>query len=198
MREFSPNKVPYPPENPHHHLYPFLFNPLDIEIGAGNGEHALFYAKKNPKRCLIAFEKTHNRFLSFNKKTKNMTNPNLISIQGDAIWWISHYIKKNQVSNYFILYPNPYPKRRQSHLRFVNMPFMKCLIETLKPKGKIMMTTNEKFYFDEAIEKMRDFWRMKVLRAEKISKESYFTSFERKFLKRKEVCYEMVFEKEDS
>ena len=65
MRDFSPQSVPIPPEDATKILLPYLFQPLDIEIGCGTGVFSMNYCLKNPKRCLLSIERTKNKFFQF-------------------------------------------------------------------------------------------------------------------------------------
>jgi tRNA G46 methylase TrmB len=60
-------------------------------------------------------------------------------MRANAVHWIAHYLSKQSVDAYFILYPNPYPKASQRNKRVHAMPFMGHLIATLKPGGTLKM-----------------------------------------------------------
>ena len=195
MREFQKEKVPIPANFQPLVIDPAL--PLDIEIGCGVGFHPLRYARENPGRQLIAFERTEEKFDKFARRIKN--HPpflNLMAIHGDALNWIVHGIKPLTVDRYIILYPNPYPKEKQKNQRFHEMPFMGYLIETLKRKGQIVLATNIESYAIQAKEKFIHTWQLKLFEESRVEKNtSPRTHFEKKYLERGEVCWNLVFEK---
>lgn len=170
-------------------------NFLDIEIGCGVGFHPLFYARSNPGRFLIAIEKTSDKFDKFQRRYLNHKSPqNLIPIHANAVAWITHFIKPNTVDRYFILYPNPYPKDPQK--RFFAMPFMKYLIETLKKGGQITLATNEKDHYEEAKQLAIEYWNLDLVEDRIVlAKEQPRTHFEKKYLERGEICYNLIFAK---
>ncbi|ODN42783.1 class I SAM-dependent methyltransferase [Piscirickettsia litoralis] len=171
---------------------------LDIEIGCGVGMHPLMYAKSHPERFLIAIEKTREKFGKFSNKN-NTFGPyqNLLPIHGNTTYWLPQHIGPEEVDQYFILYPCPYPKAAQANKRWFNMPFMAYLIDTLKPGGKITMATNEKFYFDEAFEQAKNTWKLAILSAETLAQNfPARTHFEKKYLERGESCYQLVIQKQ--
>lgn len=193
MRAFHPEKVPLPPDFRSLTLDPEM--PLDIEIGCGVGFHPLHYARANPRRQIIAFERTSEKFEKFLGRLKNHPAlPNLHPIHGDAIPWIVHGVSPESVDQYFILYPNPYPKESQRNLRFYAMPAFVALLKTLKPEGILILATNEKFYADEAEESFVSDWGMKLEIREKYSGTPR-THFEKKYLVRGEVCWNLIFQK---
>lgn len=167
--------------------------PIMIEIGAGVGLHAINFSSKN--QCdYIAIEKTKIKFQKFQNRVNHHQNlENLTPIYGDAIDWISQNIYPNEVEQYFILFPNPYPKKSQSNKRFINMPFMSFLIETLKINGTITIATNEKFYYEEVKEKISLYPNLEIIE-DRLNYE-YRTHFEKKYLERNEDCFNLILKK---
>ncbi len=173
--------------------------PITLEIGCGDGEHALQFVHQNPQIFMIALERTNAKFQSFSKKLKNLASPpaNLMATQADAIHWCAHNLEKGpMLSQIFLLYPNPYPKKKQANLRFVNMPFMGFLLEHLKPGGLITIATNINDYYLEARRNFLKTWGLEIYQETLISPSSMpRTAFERKYLARGETCYNLVLKK---
>jgi tRNA G46 methylase TrmB len=192
IRSFEASKVPLPPD---FRKLPLDGNrPVDVEIGCGVGFHPLKYARQNPERQLVAFERTREKFAKFSGRLGNHERlPNLIPIHGDAIAWISHGFAPESVDRYLILYPNPYPKESQRNLRFHVMPFFSFLRATLKRGGTVTMATNEEFYMREACAMMREQWGLKLVECREIPGDSMPRShFEKKYLERGDRCWNMV------
>ena len=122
-----------------------------------------------------------------------------MSVNDDAIGWITHCVPPKSLERVFILYPNPYPKRGQANKRWHLMPFMGHLRGCLKPQGQLLIATNMAFYAEEAREHMVQTWGFRMVRDDAFSiqdrpaKEAH-THFERKYLERGERCFEMLFE----
>ncbi len=171
--------------------------PVNIEIGAGVGLHAIQYSGQHPERKLIAFERTKNKFAKFQRRHGNHQEiENLLPIHGDAIAWISHYIPPKSVEKYFILYPNPYPKGKHANLRFANMPFMEHLISTMTIGGTLTLATNELFYAEEVVDKLVNLWKLELCEWIKIENNCKArTHFEKKYLDRGQICHNLVFKK---
>lgn len=193
MRTFEPKKIPIPPDFQKLKINPLL--PLDVEIGCGVGFHPLQYARNHPERQLVAIERTKEKYEKFLGRIEHHPKlPNLIPIHGDAIAWIVHGIARESVDQYFILYPNPYPKESQRNLRFHEMPFFSFLLTTMKPGGKIVVATNKEFYAKDARDRMVGHWGLSLLEDRVIGKnEIPRTHFEKKYLVRGEVCWNLVF-----
>jgi len=198
IRAFQSDRVPSP-----HNLgvISLAQRPTDIEIGAGNGRFAIRYAHQNPGRNIIAIERTRRRSSSFiNRLQEESPLPNLYFIRDNAVHWLSHHMKPETVERYFILFPNPYPKKAQANKRWPVMPFMGFLIETLKSAGTITLVTNQRFYYEEAKDLMQNVWNLKVVDDQTIStlpNHRPASQFEMKFLDNIETCYELTFQKND-
>lgn len=194
MRPFRVDKVPNPV------LAESLKNELkdgfaDIEIGAGQGLHAIRYGLAHPHRKLLAIERTTEKFERFRGRLlKHPGIKNVIPAHADAVSIIAHNVPNQSVERFFLLYPNPYPKQKQRNLRWHNSPFMGCLIDKLKPNGRLHLSTNLSWYAEEAKHVLTETWPMTLaLDSRVIDPRLAQTHFERKYLARGEVCYRMVF-----
>lgn len=168
---------------------------LDVEIGCGVGWHAIEYAKNNPERCLVAIEKTSNKFEKFNQRFTNHPQiKNLKPVHANAVNWIATHLKPECVDRYFILYPNPNPKDPQK--RWFRMPFMRFLLETLKPGGTVTLATNIFEYYKEAKQYNIEVWGLILCEDRTIlPNEKPRTHFEKKYLAAGQTCYNLVFQK---
>jgi tRNA G46 methylase TrmB len=191
MRAVS--KIPPPPDLRPLALDPNL--PVDIEIGCGVGFHPLRYARENPGRQLVAFERTREKFEKFAARLRNHEAlPNLTAIHGDALSWIAHAVGPASVDHYFILYPNPYPKESQRNLRFPFMPAFRFIRDSMKKGGLLTLATNSASYAEEAAEGFAKEWGLGLV--EKNPLPENFpprTHFEKKYLARGEPCWNLVF-----
>lgn len=195
VRPFESSRVPLPRDFRRLPIDPT--QPLDVEIGCGVGFHPLRYARRNPDRQLVAFERTREKFAKFAGRVSHHEElPNLIPVHGDAVNWIAHSFAPESVDRYFLLYPNPYPKESQRNLRFHLMPFFSVLRDTLKQGGTITLATNEEFYAGEAVEAMREIWGLRLLERRELPFDSVpRTHFEKKYLARGDRCWNLVWQK---
>lgn len=165
---------------------------FDIEIGCGVGLHPVLYAKANPDRTLVALERTQEKFEKFERRFHGNGAPgNLIAIHDDAINWITHRVAPNTLERVFILYPNPEPHNKNQ--RFAFMPFMSFLVSRMIPDGELILATNIKSYSDECLEHFPSFGLLNI--SVSTPELPGRTHFERKYLARKEDCYNLVFKR---
>lgn len=170
-----------------------------LEIGAGTGLHALSFSSQHPDTFLIALERTLTKFSSFQRQISMLTTPphNLFALQADALWWCAQNLNKAfPIDQVFILYPNPYPKKKQANLRFANMPFVGFLIEHMGRPSTLEVSTNEEFYVEEVQKVLPTEWGLEIEVARKLPPGSQpRTAFEKKYLDRGEPCFQCIFRK---
>ncbi len=196
MRSFKIDSVPKPI------LAPPILTALrdgfdDIEIGAGQGLHAIRYSIANPNRRILAIERTHTKFARFlNRCGHHPQITNLVALHADAVSIFSHFIQNDSIKRVFLLYPNPYPKAKHRNLRWHNSPFMSCLHEKLKIGGELYLSTNLGWYNEEAKQALIAKWRFQLNKEEAITDpQQAQTHFEKKYLQRGETCYRLLFKK---
>jgi tRNA (guanine-N7-)-methyltransferase len=196
MRSFQSNRIPRP-EIDETLRRTLNSGDFDLEIGAGQGLHAIAYCRARPARKLVAIERTHVRFAGLAQRTKNHPDlSNLIPVHADAVSIVTHFIPDESIADAFLLYPNPYPKTKQSNQRWHNMPFMKLLLARLKREGRLTLATNSETYALEAERMLTAEWKLELIENSILSKDhSPRTHFEKKYLERGERCWNLVFRK---
>jgi len=195
MRAFNPQSVPRP-----HLPAPLrsrLGEALDLEIGAGQGLHAVQYCARNPGRTLLAVERTQTRFQLLRSRAER--HPHLINLlvcRADAIPLVTHFIADESLRRVFLLYPNPCPKPSQANQRWHRSPFMQFLKQKMQPGATLHLATNLEWYAEEAALWMCQEHGFELRRREHVgTAEPGRTHFERKYLARGETCFDLVFEK---
>lgn len=196
MRLFNPSRVPKPLSVPL--LSPTLFvGPTDLEIGAGQGLHAVRYCRDHRDRQLIALERTHNKFARLQQRKNHHPNlENLYIAHADAINFVCHFVPAESLERIFLLYPNPYPKTAHAQRRWHRSPFMSFLMTRLRPKGELNLATNLSWYRDEAIRHLGQEHPLTLVHEVVLTDPSAArTHFEKKYLERGETCFDLIFKK---
>lgn len=195
MRDFRADKVPRPALPP----LPVKFQTglVDLEIGAGQGLHAIQYCLSHPDRRLIALERTQTKFAAFRSRQAHHTGlENLLALRSDAEAFVSHFLPANSLERVFLLYPNPYPKAKHANLRWHRSPFMRFLHSRITSGGRLVLATNLLWYADEALDWLTDAGLFHLVQKRELKPGTPpRTHFEKKYLERGETCFDLVFEK---
>jgi len=171
----------------------FKTSTIDLELGSGTGMFALNYAQQNPERHLIAIEQTVNKFNTFNRAFELHQPNNLTPVHADAALWVERYVPEQSIERLFILYPNPYPKKKHQNLRWHYMPAMHAILNVLKPGSAITFCTNLRWLADEAATQFDRGWQLDLVSFTSIRQNARapLTRFEKKYLERGETCFEL-------
>ena len=189
MRVFQNDKLPFPNEIVPKEVFD-VHKDIDLEIGSGTGDFAISYSESNPSRFLIAVERTSNKFHTFQNKQQPS---NLLCLHADARSVVVHCIPEKSLKRIFLLYPNPYPKKKQANQRWHNMPFFEFLITRLQKNGELTFATNIEDYYLDFVESIKQKRNLKLIETRLISAESIpRTAFEKKYLLRGEKCWNVV------
>jgi len=147
-----------PPENPlkFHPAPPPLDSAVDgrewvLEIGPGKGEFILDQAQNHPKKIFVAVEYKHKRFKKISARIDRLELTNLFLIYGDARECLPRMFPRNFFSSIYILFPDPWPKKRHAKHRLIKPRLAEQLKEFLQPGGAIINATDAGFYSEEIV-----------------------------------------------
>ncbi len=124
--------------------------PIELDLGAGDGGFALAYAALSPQVNLLAVERLLGRVRKIEKKALRRGQTNLRVARLELGYLVRHLIPAASVSVVHILFPDPWPKRRHWPRRLLQEQFLRDLTRTLIPQGEIRFTTDHQDYFAQA------------------------------------------------
>lgn len=148
-----------------------------LEIGTGKGEFILHQAQTHPLWQFVGIEIRRGRFSRTSKKAQQLELNNLFMILGDARECIARIFPDEIFDQVYILFPDPWPKKRHIKHRLIHPLFINTLIKILKNKGEVFSATDAGYYSEQIVE---SFTQDRLFSCEKI--ESLFpTYFESKW-----------------
>lgn len=125
-----------------------LSKPLVLEVGAGKGDYTIALATKHPEINVVGIDLKGDRLWHAANKARDekLENVRLVRIQADHL---AHIFPKHSVSEIWITFPGPRPKKRDAKKRLTHKRFLDIYDEILKDDGVIhLKTDNAKLYFD--------------------------------------------------
>ncbi|MEM6603631.1 MAG: tRNA (guanosine(46)-N7)-methyltransferase TrmB [Pseudomonadota bacterium] len=96
----------------------FTTNNIILEIGFGGGEHLLHQAKRNPQNLYIGCDAFMTGVAKTVAQITSQDIKNLYLFHGDALHLLKH-IEDNSIDGIYLLYPDPWPKKRHRKRRFI-------------------------------------------------------------------------------
>ena len=126
---------------------------LHVEIGMGRGAFLAQFAKAHPKDLCIGIERASAWFKYAQEHivALGLSNVELLNIPAED--FLTQQTTKPCVSNYFVLFPDPWPKKDQRRRRVLCPRNIKRFWHTLLPHGQVTFATDHLDYF-KAIEKL--------------------------------------------
>ena len=112
-----------------------------LEVGFGGGEHLVHQAAQNPDIGIIGCEPYINGVAMLLGKIREAGVTNLAIYPGD-VRNMFDVLSDNSVSKAFLLYPDPWPKKRHHRRRFVTEEHLAPLARVLKPGAIFRVATD--------------------------------------------------------
>ena len=115
--------------------------PVWLEVGFGGGEHLVHQAQHNPDVGIIGCEPFINGVAMLLGKIRDAGVTNLKVYPGDARHMFD-VLPEGSVDKAFLLYPDPWPKKRHHRRRFVTAEHLDPLFTCLAPGAEFRVATD--------------------------------------------------------
>ena len=127
-----------------------------LDIGSGYGESSIELAKNDQKNIVISCEKYIDGLNSIFEKSENELLDNIFIFQGNVHQLIDEYLPEKSISEVWILFPDPWPKKRHFKRRLINRDFLKKISRYLKSKATIHIASDSKSYIYQILNAVYD------------------------------------------
>ena len=123
---------------------------FNLEIGCGHGHWLTSYAENEPSNNFIGVDLITKRIEKAISKATKRNLKNIFFIKADAIEFLSCLPKYIRVDNCYIMYPDPWPKKKHHKRRLVQKEFLQILAESASEKAQLFFMTDHQQYFEWA------------------------------------------------
>ena len=119
---------------------------FNFEIGCGHGHWLTSYAIKKPTENFVGIDLITKRIDKANSKVgkRNLCNVCFCKAEASEFLEICDY----KLSNTFIMYPDPWPKKRHFKRRLIQLSFLELLAKKTQYDGKLYFMTDNTDYFN--------------------------------------------------
>ena len=121
--------------------------PLDIDIGCGKGRFTLGRAINHPERSLIGIDRLKGRIHKLEGKIRRAGCSNAHLLRLEAFYSVAYLLPNDRISSFFILFPDPWPKKRHYRRRLFCPEFLTTLAQKLTEEGEVHVATDHLEYF---------------------------------------------------
>ena len=126
-----------------------LFNreaPTDVEIGSGKGKFLNEFATAYPERNILAIERSakYHRLGCERAARRGLTNVRLLRTTGEDL--LFRLLDEASVANFYVLFPDPWPKKRHHKRRFFKTEIVAALSRALMVGGRLLVKSDHDGY----------------------------------------------------
>jgi tRNA (guanine-N7-)-methyltransferase len=126
--------------------------PLEVELGSGDGSFIVNYTKQHPERNFIGVERFLGRIRKIDRKGRRAGLQNLRAVRIEATYFLEFLLPRHCAEAIHIYFPDPWPKRKHWKNRLINARFTELAANALKPGGIVYLRTDDKSYFTQMLE----------------------------------------------
>ena len=123
--------------------------PVEVDIGCGKGRFLLARATANPGIQFLGIERLLPRVRKIDRKVQRAGLDNVRIIRLEAAYTLQYFIPEHSVQRFYVLFPDPWPKRRHHKRRLFDEAFRTLLWTRLVPGGEVQVATDHLDYFAE-------------------------------------------------
>ncbi len=127
--------------------------PLYIEVGFGNGDFLFEKTISTPDADFIGIElyitgaaKLLKKFVDHKKAPENFCRQNIRLFIDDSRKVFEENIPDESIDGIYILFPDPWPKKRHNKRRLINPEFSRLIYSKLKNGGFVVTATDHLDY----------------------------------------------------
>ena len=174
---------------------------VSLEIGFGGGEHLVYQAERNPDIGFIGCEPYINGVAMLAGKLSKLDLTNVRIYPGD-VRDLFDVLPDASIDNVFLLYPDPWPKKRHHRRRFVTNEYLIELQRVMKTGASLRLATDISDYVRQALQevlKYRFSWTASEPQDWRECWSDWIpTRYEKKALQEGRKPYYLTFEKRES
>lgn len=125
--------------------------PLHVDLGCGDGTFLCEMAQQFPKKNFLGIERLTKRVEKVRRKAENIENVRVL--RADTLVAVRDLLPEFSVETFYLLFPDPWPKRRHHFRRIFTCDFLDAVAVALEQHGLLRVATDQLDYFQQ-IEKL--------------------------------------------
>ncbi len=125
---------------------------LTLEIGSGHGHFLTAYAEAHPGEFCVGVDLIADRLKRAERKSDRAGSGNVLWVQAEAGLLVEALPADCLLSRIFVLFPDPWPKRRHWKNRLIQPSFLDVLAAKSRPGAQLFFRTDHREYFSYASE----------------------------------------------
>jgi len=120
---------------------------LHVDLGCGDGSFLCALAQRMPEKNFLGIERLLGRFRSAAVKAANIRNVRVLRMESSYV--VRYLLPPRSVETFYLLFPDPWPKRRHWRRRIVTPDLLKAISQALVQGGTLLIATDHLSYFEK-------------------------------------------------
>jgi tRNA (guanine-N7-)-methyltransferase len=121
--------------------------PLQVDLGCGDGTFLRAMAQKHAPTNFLGIERLSGRVRRAARRIASLPNARVLYVESS--YAVQYLLPKESVERFYLLFPDPWPKRRHQSRRLVNETFLHAIALALAPEGLFCLATDQRDYFQQ-------------------------------------------------
>jgi len=121
--------------------------PLHVDLGCGDGSLLFEMAQQFPTRNFLGIERLTKRVEKVRRKAEKIEN--LRVLRADTLFAVRCLLPESSVETFYLLFPDPWPKRRHQFRRIFTADFLDAIAVALEQHGVLRVATDQLDYFQQ-------------------------------------------------
>ena len=167
--------------------------PLYVDLGCGDGSFLCEMAQQFPKRNFLGVERLTKRVEKVRRKAEKIENMRVL--RSDTLFAVRHLLPRNSVETFYLLFPDPWPKRRHQFRRIFTRDFLEATAAALEKHGVLRVATDQLDYFHQIERLSRADLQFQAVPPSRDDAVLPATKFERKFHEHNAPIYRLTLRK---
>ncbi len=131
-------------------LFP-VDQPLEVELGSGDGSFLVEYARLHPEHNFVGVERLLGRMRKLDRKGRRAGLTNLRGVRIECSYFLEYLLPPGSASALHIYFPDPWPKRKHRRHRLINERFPSLARQALTRVGMVYLRTDDADYFQQML-----------------------------------------------
>jgi tRNA (guanine-N7-)-methyltransferase len=167
--------------------------PLYVDLGCGDGSFVCEMAQQFPKTNFLGIERLTKRVQKVRRKAEKIENVRVL--HADSLFAVRCLLPESSVETFYLLFPDPWPKRRHHSRRIFTSDFLDAIAVALEQLGVLRVATDQLDYFQEIELISRAHVQFQVVPRSPDEPVLPVTKFEKKFRKQGALIYRLTLRK---
>ncbi len=121
--------------------------PLEVDLGCGDGSFLVAMALDHPDRNYLGTERLLGRLRNTGRRAARAAVANLRLLRVESAYVVEHLLPPGSVTRFYVMFPDPWPKRRHWPRRLIQPAFLEAAAVALAPGGELCIKTDDADYF---------------------------------------------------